>query len=185
MVNEIYKDIEHRMDKSIKTLEKDFSGIRTGRANPAILDSLTVNVYGSQMPITQVATVSCPEPRLLVIQPWDKTNLGEIEKTILKSDLSLNPNNDGNLIRIQIPELTEERRKELVKFAKNKTEECKVAIRNVRRDGNDAVKKIEKDKVISEDEMKNAQDHIQKVTDGFIEKAQKMMDNKEKEIMSV
>ncbi len=185
MLNGIYKDVESRMDKSIKTLEKDFAGIRTGRANPAILDSLTVNVYGSQMPVTQVATVSCPEPRLLVIQPWDKSNLGEIEKAILKSDLSLNPNNDGNIIRIQIPELTEERRKELVKFAKNKTEECKVAVRNIRRDGNDAAKKLEKDKTISEDEMKQSQDKIQKTTDQFIEKAQKMMDNKEKEIMSV
>ena len=185
MLAQIYSDIKDRMDKSIKALEKDFAGIRTGRANPSILDSLSVEVYGSSMPINQVATVSCPEPRLIMVSPWDKSNLGEIEKAILKSDLSLNPNNDGNVIRIQIPELTEERRKELVKFAKTKTEDCKVSIRNIRRDGNDMAKKLEKDKEISEDELKNSQDEIQKITDEFVEKAQKMSENKEKEILSV
>lgn len=185
MLNDIYKDVEDRMNKSIKALEKDYMGIRTGRANPAILDGVNVDVYGSQMPLNQLSTVSCPEPRLIMIQAWDKSNLGEIEKAILKSDLSLNPNNDGNVIRIQIPELTEERRKELVKFAKQKSEDCKIALRNVRRDGNDMVKKLEKDKDISEDDSKVAQEKVQTITDKYVDIASKMADNKEKEILSV
>jgi ribosome recycling factor len=135
--------------------------------------------------MNQVATISVPEPRLVVIQPWDKSNLGEVEKAILKSDLSVNPSNDGNLIRIQIPELTEERRKEYVKLAKNKAEECKVSIRNIRRDGNDMIKSLEKDKEISEDESKAGQDRVQKITDKYIEDTQKLTDNKEKEILSL
>ncbi len=185
MVNDILHDVEDRMNKSIKNLQKDFSVIRTGRANPAMFEGLRVSVYGSDMPLNQVATISIPEPRLVVIQPWDKSNLGEVEKAILKSDLSVNPSNDGNLIRIQIPELTEERRKEYVKLAKNKAEECKVSIRNVRRDGNDMIKSLEKDKEISEDDSKSAQDRIQKITDKFIEETQKLTDNKEKEILSL
>jgi ribosome recycling factor len=137
------------------------------------------------MPINQVATVSCPEPRLIMVQPWDKSNITAIEKAIQKADLSLNPASDGNVIRIQIPELTEERRKELVKVVKTKSEDAKVAIRNVRRDGNDMVKEVEKDKTISEDEAKAAQANIQKITDKFIEKAQKLVENKEKEILSL
>jgi ribosome recycling factor len=137
------------------------------------------------MPLNQVATVSCPEPRLIVVQPWDKSNLGVIEKGILKADLSLNPSNDGNIIRIQIPELTEERRKELVKVVKGKTEDAKVAIRNVRREGNEEVKESEKEKVISEDESKAAVASIQKLTDKYTEKAQKLAENKEKEILSL
>lgn len=185
MLNEVYSDVEQRMKKSIQSLEKDFMGIRTGRANPAILDGVSAEVYGSQMPLNQLATVSCPEPRMILIQPWDKSNLADIEKAILKSDLSLNPNNDGNVIRIQIPELTEERRKELVKFAKQKSEDCKIAIRNIRRDGNDIVKKMEKDKDVSEDEAKAAQDQIQKITDKYVDISSEMADNKEKEILSV
>ena len=185
MATDIEKDIESRMEKSIKALEKEYIGIRTGRANPAILDSVHVEVYGSQMPISQVATISCPEARLLMVQPWDKNNLSAIEKGILKADLSLNPNNDGNVIRIQIPELTEERRKELAKVVKQKSEECKVAIRNIRRDGNDAVKEKEKAKEISEDDSKRDQDNIQKLTDKYIALSQKLAENKEKEIMSL
>jgi len=185
MVEDILQDVEERMDKSIKSLQKDFSVIRTGRANPAMFEMLRVNVYGSEMPMNQVATISVPEPRLVVIQPWDKSNLSEVEKAILKSDLSVNPSNDGNLIRIQIPELTEERRKEYVKLAKNKAEECKVSIRNIRRDGNDMIKSLEKDKDISEDESKGALDRIQKITDKFIDSIQKLTDNKEKEILSL
>lgn len=185
MVNDILHDVEERMNKSIKALQKDFSVIRTGRANPAMFEGLRVNVYGSEMPLNQVATISIPEPRLVVIQPWDKGNLGEVEKAILKSDLSVNPSNDGNLIRIQIPELTEERRKEYVKLAKGKAEECKVSIRNIRRDGNDMIKSLEKDKEISEDESKSAQERIQKITDKFIDETQKLTDNKEKEILSL
>ena len=185
MINDILQDVEARMKKSITSLQKDFSAIRTGRANVAMFDGITVAVYGSQMPLNQVATISIPEPRLVVIQPWDVHNLGEIEKSILKSDLSLNPSNDGNLIRIQIPDLTEERRKEYVKMAKQKAEDCRIAIRNVRRDGNDMVKALEKDKEISEDESKAAQTNIQKITDRFIEDVQKITDNKEKEILSI
>ncbi|MCL2155874.1 MAG: ribosome recycling factor [Leptospirales bacterium] len=185
MVEDILQDVEERMDKSIKNLQKDFSVIRTGRANPAMFEMLKVNVYGSEMPMNQVATISVPEPRLVVIQPWDKGNLSEVEKAILKSDLSVNPSNDGNLIRIQIPELTEERRKEYAKVAKNKAEDCKVSIRNIRRDGNDMIKSLEKDKDISEDESKTALDKIQKITDKFIDSIQKLAENKEKEILSL
>ncbi len=185
MINDIMADVEERMKKSISSLQRDFTAIRTGRANPAMFDGINVEVYGSQMPLNQVATISVPEPRLVVIQPWDAGNLGEIEKAILKSDLSLNPNNDGNLIRIQIPDLTEERRQEYVKLAKQKAEECRVAIRNIRRDGNDMIKGLEKDKDISEDESKSAQGEIQKLTDQFVEEVQKLTDNKEKDILSI
>lgn len=185
MINDVMSDVEERMQKSIRALQKDFSTIRTGRANPAMFEGLKVSVYGSEMPLNQVATISIPEPRLVVIQPWDRSNLGEVEKAILKSDLSITPSNDGNLIRLQIPELTEERRKEYVKLAKGKSEECKVSIRNIRRDGNEMIKSLEKDKDISEDESKGAQDKIQKLTDKYIEETQKLTDNKEKEILSL
>lgn len=185
MLEDIISDLEDRMKKSVMALQKDFAAIRTGRANPAMFDGIRVNVYGTEMPLNQVATVSCPEPRLVVIQPWDKGNLGEVEKAILKSDLSVNPSNDGNLIRIQIPDLTEERRKEYVKYARQKAEECRVAIRNVRRDGNDMTKELEKEKEISEDDSKNALARIQKVTDKYIDEIQKFTDNKEKEILNI
>jgi len=185
MVEDIISDVDERMQKSVKNLEKEFAAIRTGRANPAIFDSVRVDTYGSMMPLNQVATISCPEPRLVVIQPWDRSNLVPIEKAILKSDLSLNPSSDGNLIRIQIPELTEERRKEYVKSAKGKAEDCRVAIRNVRRDGNDMIKELEKSKDISEDESKSASARIQKLTDKYIEEVQGLINNKEKEILSV
>ncbi len=185
MVEDVIADVEERMKKSIANLQKEFTAIRTGRANPAMFEGIKVNVYGSEMPLNQVATISCPEARLVVIQPWDRGNLGDVEKAILKSDLSLNPSNDGNLIRIQIPDLTEERRKEYVKQAKQKAEENRVAIRNVRRDGNDTVKELEKEKEISEDESKGALARIQKLTDRYIEEIQKLMDNKEKEILNI
>ncbi|MBP7583261.1 MAG: ribosome recycling factor [Spirochaetes bacterium] len=185
MVEDIIKDVEDRMLKSIRNLEKEFATIRTGRANPALFSGLRVSVYGSEMPLNQLATISCPEPRLVVIQPWDRSNLQEIEKAILKSDLSVNPNSDGNLIRIQIPELTEERRKEYVKLARQKAEESRVAVRNVRRDGNDMIKELEKDGEISEDESKGATARIQKLTDKFIDEVQTLTNNKEKEITSI
>jgi ribosome recycling factor len=185
MIEDIISDVDERMKKSITNLQKEFAAIRTGRASTAMFDGVKVEVYGSLMPLNQVATISCPEPRLVVIQPWDKGNLGNIEKAILKSELSLNPSSDGNLIRIQIPELTEERRKEYVKVAKQKTEECRVAVRNVRRDGNDMIKSLEKDKEISEDEAKGAMDRIQKTTDSKIDEIQKLSDNKEKEILNI
>jgi ribosome recycling factor len=185
MTDDIIKDAEARMKKSVAALQKDFASIRTGRANVAMFDGITVSVYGTQMPLNQVSTLSIPEPRLVVIQPWDSQNLTEIEKAILKSDLSLNPSNDGNLIRIQIPDLTEERRKEYVKLAKHKAEECRIAIRNIRRDGNDMIKSFEKDKEISEDESKAGQAGIQKITDRYIDEVQKITDNKEKEILNI
>lgn len=185
MIEDIIKDVEERMLKSVKNLEKEFSSIRTGRANPALFSGIKASVYGSEMPLNQLATISCPEPRLVVIQPWDRSTLNDIEKAILKSDLSVNPSNDGNLIRIQIPELTEERRKEYVKHARQKAEECRVAIRNVRRDGNDMIKELEKEKEISEDDSKNAVARIQKLTDKFIDEVQTMTNNKEKEILNV
>ena len=185
MVDDIISDVEERMKKSLASLQKNYAAIRTGRANPTMFDGVSVDVYGSQMPLSQVATISCPEPRLVVIQPWDKGNLAGVEKAILKSDLSLNPANDGNLIRIQIPELTEERRKEYVKGAKQKAEDSKVSIRNIRRDGNDMVKALEKDKKISEDDSRDAQASIQKITDKLIEEISKVSDNKEKEILSI
>lgn len=185
MVDEIISDVEERMKKSVKNLQKEFAAIRTGRATPSIFDNVRVDVYGSQMPINQLATISCPEPRLIVINPWDKGNMSAIEKSILKSDLSLNPASDGNLIRIQIPDLTEERRKEYVKLAKQKAEECRVAIRNIRRDGNDMIKDLEKDKEISEDDSKSAIAKIQKITDSSIQEVQSITDNKEKEILNI
>jgi len=185
MVEDIVEDVEERMQKSIKNLEREFALIRTGRANPALFEGIRVDVYDTQMPLNQLATISCPEPRLVVIQPWDKNNLADVEKAILKSDLSLNPNNDGNLIRIPIPDLTEERRKEYVKLAKQKAEECRIAIRNVRRDGNDMIKDLEKEKEISEDESKTVIAQIQKITDTHIDEVQKLTDNKEKEILSI
>lgn len=185
MIEDIIKDLEDRMKKSMKNLEREFAAIRTGRANPAMFDGVFVEAYGTKMPLNQVATISCPEPRLVVIQPWDKGTLGDIERAILKSELSLNPSNDGNIIRIQIPDLTEERRKEYVKLAKSKAEENRVAVRNIRRDGNDMVKELEKEKEISEDESKNALARIQKLTDKFIDEIQKHTDNKEKEIMNL
>ncbi len=185
MLEDIISDTEERMKKSIANLQREFASIRTGRANAAMFDGIKVEVYGSEMPLNQVSTISIPEPRLVVIQPWDVGNLGEIEKAILKSDLSLNPMNDGNVIRIQIPDLTEERRKEYVKLARQKAEECKVAIRNVRRDGNDMIKDLEKEKSISEDESKKGQADIQKLTDKYVEEVQKYSDNKEKEILNI
>ncbi|MFH0974362.1 MAG: ribosome recycling factor [Spirochaetota bacterium] len=185
MTEEIISDLEERMKKSVKNLQKEFAAIRTGRATPSIFDNVRVDVYGTQMPINQVATISCPEPKLIVINPWDKGNMSSIEKSILKSDLSLNPSSDGNLIRIQIPDLTEERRKEYVKHAKQKAEECRVAIRNIRRDGNEMIKELEKEKEISEDDSKVAIAKIQKITDTFTQDVQSITDNKEKEILNV
>ena len=185
MVDEIISDVEDRMGKSIKNLQREFASIRTGRASPSIFDNVKVDVYDTQMPLNQVATISCPEPRLIVIQPWDRQNTSAIEKSILKSDLSLNPASDGNIIRIQIPDLTEERRKEYVKLARQKAEECRVAIRNIRRDGNDMIKELEKEKEISEDDSKTATGTIQKITDKNIEDVQHLTDNKEKEILNL
>jgi ribosome recycling factor len=172
-----------RMKKSIAALKDEFNTIRTGRASAALFDKVRVDYYGDKSPLSQVATISIPEARLVVIQPWDKALIGEIEKAILKSELSLNPSNDGKVIRIAIPPLTEERRKELVKQAKAHAEQSRVAVRNIRRDGNDDLKKQQKDGLITEDGLKTAEDELQKSTDKFILEINKILDEKEKEIM--
>ena len=172
-----------RMKKSIAALRDEFNTIRTGRASAALFDKVRVDYYGDKSPLSQVATISIPEARLVVIQPWDKALIGEIEKAILKSELSLNPSNDGKVIRIAIPPLTEERRKELVKQAKAHAEQSRVAVRNIRRDGNDDFKKQQKDGLITEDGLKTAEDELQKSTDKFILEINKILDEKEKEIM--
>ncbi|MBZ4653545.1 MAG: ribosome recycling factor [Peptococcaceae bacterium] len=185
MVKDVIKETEDKMKKTIEVLRKDYATLRAGRANPSILEKVTVDYYGTPTPINQVANISAPEPRLLTIQPWDKSLVPTIEKAILKSDLGLNPSSDGSLIRIVIPQLTQERRLELVKTIKKKAEEARVSIRNIRRDSNDKVKNLEKTKVISEDETKKGQDEIQKLTDKYIKEVDHVLEVKEKEIMEV
>ncbi len=172
-----------RMKKSIQSLKDEFNTIRTGRASASLFDRVRVDYYGEKSPLSQVATVSIPEARLVVIQPWDKGLIGEIEKAIQKSELGLNPSNDGKVIRIAIPPLTEERRKELAKQAKAQAEQSRVAIRNIRRDGNEDLKKLEKDGSLTEDGLKAAEDELQKTTDKFIQEINKILEDKEKEIM--
>lgn len=171
-----------KMEKSIAALKDEFNAIRTGRASASLFDKVRVDYYGTPTPLNQVATISVPEARSVVIQPFDKSLIGEIEKAIQKSELGLNPSNDGKLIRIAIPPLTAERRKELVKQAKATAENSKVAIRNIRRDGNDELKKMQKDSKLTEDELKAAEEALQKSTDKFIADINKLLETKEKEI---
>lgn len=178
-------EYEEKMEKSVASLNSDLMTIRAGRANPHVLDRLAVEYYGSMTPIQQVANVSVPEPRIIQIQPWDKNMIKPIEKAILVSDIGINPNNDGKVIRLIFPELTEERRKELVKDVKKKGEAAKVAVRNIRRDANDAIKKMEKNSEITEDERTQGEEDIQKMTDKYIDEIDKMVENKSKEIMTV
>lgn len=185
MAKQIINSVKERMDKAVAALSRELSTIRAGRANAAILDKVTVDYYGAPTPINQLAGVSVPEARLLVIQPYDKSILGEIEKAIQKSDLGLNPTNDGSILRIAIPALTEERRKELVKLVKKEAEEAKIAIRNIRRDGNDELKKAEKNGEITEDELRGYTEDVQKITDAHVQKMDEVAKEKEKEIMSV
>jgi ribosome recycling factor len=185
MLEPVKKQASDKMEKAIQVLKKDLAALRAGRATPALLDKVVVEYYGSEMPVNQLANISTPDPRTLVIQPWDKSALAEIERAILKSDLGLTPSNDGNVIRINLPALTQERRAELVKVVKKTGEEAKVAIRNIRRDANDEIKKLEKNGDISEDESRRGQDEIQKLTDKFIQEADKVVAAKEKEIMEI
>ena len=185
MMKETIKEGEDKMKKSVESLRKDFSTIRAGRATPSLLDKIQIEYYGAMMPVNQLANVAVPEPRLITVQPWDKTAIPHIEKAILKSDLGLNPSNDGNVIRIIIPQLTEERRKDLVKLVKKKAEESRVAIRNIRRDTIEHIKALEKTKVISEDENKKGNDETQKLTDKYIKEIDGVLETKEKEIMEV
>jgi ribosome recycling factor len=185
MHEEIKKKLHQRMDKTIESLHEDFKKIRSGRANASLVEGLMVEYYGNRLPLKQLSSISVPEPRLIVVQPWDKGALSEIEKAFHKSDLALNPNNDGKVIRVSIPPLTEERRKELVKIAKGKAEDARIAIRNIRRDGNEEAKTAEKNQHISEDETKKVVDQIQDITNEYIEKINKLLEAKEAEIMEV
>lgn len=185
MIDEILLDSEERMEKSINKYREDLMHIRTGKANVSLLNGITVEYYGSPTPINQVANVSAPAPDLITIQPWDKGIIKDIEKAIQKSDLGINPSNDGVVIRLPIPQLTKETRQELAKTAQKKAEEAKVYIRNIRRDANDQIKKLEKNKEITEDDSKGAQDDVQKQTDAAIAKIEKIYDEKEKDIMSI
>lgn len=184
-VKEIYSTHEDKMKKALEALRKEYGSLRAGRATPSLLEKVMVDYYGSPTPVNQVANVSVPEPRMIVIQPWEKSMLSAIDKAIQKSDLGLMPNSDGVVIRLTIPQLTQERRAEIVKIIHKKAEESRVAIRNLRRDANDAIKKVEKDKVVSEDEAKKAQEDIQKLTDKYIKEVDQVMAVKEKEIMEV
>ncbi|WP_439950894.1 ribosome recycling factor [Desulfolucanica intricata] len=173
------------MRKTVEVVKKEFASLRAGRATPALLDKITVDYYGTPTPINQLANVSVPEARLLVIQPWDKSVIPALEKAILKSDLGITPNNDGTVIRLAIPQLTEDRRKELVKVVKKKAEEGRVAVRNIRREANDILKSEQKDGNITEDDLRRSQDEVQKITDKYIKEIDKLLENKEKEIMQV
>lgn len=183
-MDERLKVYDDKMRKTCEHLEGDYLGIRAGRANPHVLDKLRIDYYGTPTPIQQLGNVTIPEARMIQIAPWEKSLLREIEKAILTSDIGINPSNDGSVIRLVFPELTEERRKDLVKDVKKKAEECKVAIRNIRRDGNDAFKKLVKEEV-SEDEIKELTDNLQKLTDKYTKDVDKLMEEKSKEIMTV
>ena len=184
-IQELLTQQESRMDKTIEALKQEFASIRTGRASTSLLDKITVDYYGAPTPVNQVANVSDPEPRMILITPWDKSMIGAIEKAILQSDLGLNPSNDGAVIRLAIPQLTEERRKELVKVVHKRAEEAKVAIRNIRRDANEVLKKEEKAKTITEDDSKDGQEKIQKLTDKKIKAVDDLKDKKEKDVLEV
>jgi len=185
MIDDTYLDSEDKMEKTLESTRQQLSKIRTGKASPAILDAVRVDYYGTQTPLKQIASINVPEVRLIVVQPWEKNLLSAIEKAIQKADLGLNPINDGNIIRLPIPPLTEERRKDLVKVAKKISEEGRVAMRNIRRDANDLLKSAEKDHTISEDDLRRGQANIQELTDDYIEKLDQMLEKKEAEIMEI
>lgn len=184
-MEKVISEAEERMKKAVEALQNEFNTLRTGRASPALFDKIRVEYYGNPTPLNQVATISAPEARLVVIQPWDKSIIGDIEKAIQKSELSVNPSNDGKVIRISIPPLTEERRKEFVKIAKNMAEQSRVSIRNTRRDANDELKNAEKDGTISEDDLKRAEDEVQKLTDSYVAQVNDKLEEKEEEILEI
>ena len=181
----VFKEIEDKMKKSLESLRKDFMSIRTGRASTALLDNIKVDYYGTLVPISQLASLSVPEARTIEIKPWDKASMVEIDKAIAKSDLGLTPANDGKVLRINLPQPTQERRQELVKVVKKMAEETRISFRSIRREGNEKVKEQEKKKELSEDDSKKAQTHIQKITDDHIKKVDEVLTAKEKEIMEV
>jgi ribosome recycling factor len=185
MQEEAKKRLKERMDKAVEALKKDLAGIRTGRASLAIFEGIQVDYYGTPTPIEHVATLAVPESKLITIQPWEPKIISEIEKAILKSDLGLNPTNDGKIIRIAIPQLTEERRKQIVKQVHKRGEEAKISVRNIRRDGNDEIRQLEKDKQIGEDDAKRSMDEIQTITDSYIKNVDEIISHKETEVMAV
>lgn len=185
MTKQVLDSLQEKMTKTLSNLKTELTKVRTGRATPALLDGVRVDYYGSEMPISQVASVSAPEPRQIIVQPWESSMLSAIEKAILVADLGLNPQNDGKIIRVPLPALTEERRKDLVKHIKKMGEECKIALRNERRDANEEVKKLEKEKQLTQDDAKKATDQVQKKTDDFVAEVDKVLTVKEKEIMSI
>jgi ribosome recycling factor len=185
MLNDVFADTRDRMKKVLENLEHEYKRVRTGRASVALLDGIRIDYYGTSTPLNQIATLTIPEPRTIGIQPWDTSIIGEVEKAILKSELGLTPMNDGKIIRIGIPPLTEERRRDLVKVIRKMAEECKVAVRNVRRDSNEMLKDLKKEKAISEDEQFRGQDEVQKITDEFIKQVDVVYGIKEKEILEV
>ncbi|MGQ9572360.1 MAG: ribosome recycling factor [Dehalococcoidia bacterium] len=185
MIDDVLADAKARMGKAVDALRKDLATIRTGRAHPGLIEHLRVDYYGTPTPLNQIATIAVPEPRLLTIQPWDRQSSGAIEKAILKADLGLNPISDGNIIRLIIPQLTEERRKELVKVVRKKVEEGRVAVRNIRRDCHDELRHLQKEKKISEDAQYRAQDDLQKLTDGFIQEVERVGEEKEAELLAI
>jgi ribosome recycling factor len=184
MKEELLQETKRKMDKVLEAMARDLARVRTGRASVTLLEGIKVECYGTTMPLTQVASLAAPEPRLLTVQPWDPTVLSDIEKAILKSDLGLNPVNDGKIIRLPIPALTTERRKELVKMVKKMEEEAKVALRNLRREANEDLKEMKKEKMLSEDDAHRGQDDVQKLTDEYAKKAEAQAADKEKEIMT-
>lgn len=181
----VMNDTRKRMEKALDSLSREFGKLRTGRASTSLVEDIKVDYYGAPTPLKQIASISIPDSRTIAIQPWDRNAFGDVEKAIQKSDLGLNPVNDGKVIRINIPQLTEERRKELVKLAKKYTEDARIAIRNIRRDANDSLKGMEKDKAITEDDLHRGQDEVQKLTDEHIKMADELLDEKEKEIMEL
>jgi ribosome recycling factor len=183
MLDDIYSDLRDRMNRAVQTLELDYRRLRTGRASISLVDEIRVDYYGSATPLSQLSTLTVADPRTIVIQPWDTSVVGEVEKAILKSDLGLTPMNDGKAVRINIPPLTAERRRDLVKVVKKKAEESKVAVRNIRRDIIEKTKELKKDKKVSEDEQFRAQDEIQKITDDYVKKIDTIYSTKEKEIL--
>lgn len=185
MIKDILQKSEEKMEKTITILKKDLTSMKAGKANPSILDKISVEYYGSETPINQLAGISSPEPRVLLIQPWDKSSLKSIEKAILQSDLGLNPSNDGSVIRLLIPELTEETRKQIVKKVKKTGEDAKIAIRSIRRESNDKIKNLKKDNQVTEDEAVDGEETVQKITDKFIKKIDDIVNAKEKEIMAI
>ncbi len=185
MIQEVRKKTNDRMNQAIEAFKKELASVRTGRASLGLLEGLAVDYYGTMTPIQQLASLSIPESRQIAIQPWEQKLIPEIEKAIMKSDLGLTPANDGKIIRINIPVLTEERRKQLVKVVRKRAEESKVAVRNIRRDSNEELKKLEKEKHLSEDDVKKEQDEIQKITDSHVKKIDEILEHKEKEIMEV